>query len=138
MSSNRVLVCFFPDFVAVGLAFASLPALPAFCLCSALGRGPAPHYRSKVEGRPDVRIGVRDTIVHIDISRPRIGTVVRITTTQHQTEARTPSTEARQPYSGCKGTIFFRLSDINHIKTWKKVKDRYIKKPLRGYSEGVA
>ena len=62
-----------------------------------MGRGPDPHIYLKVEGRADVRIGIRDSIVHIDRESPRIGTVVRIRTTKNQTETRTSRSVDRQP-----------------------------------------
>ena len=83
-----------------------------------MGRGPAPHTIVKVERRPNVHVGVRDSIVHVDISRPRIGTVVRITTTQHQTEARTPNRRRDSLF----GVQRYEISPDNQIKYGKKSK----------------
>ncbi|EEF92179.1 hypothetical protein BACCELL_00175, partial [Bacteroides cellulosilyticus DSM 14838] len=44
-----------------------------------------PHI--KVEGRAVVRIGRRDTIVHIQVLKASITTIVRVTTTGRHTKA---------------------------------------------------
>ncbi|WP_217928486.1 hypothetical protein [Bacteroides caecimuris] len=44
-----------------------------------------------VEGRADVRIGIRDSVVHIDRTTARRATIVRIGTTEDSTEARNGS-----------------------------------------------
>ncbi len=41
-----------------------------------------------VEGRADVRIGIRDSVVHIDRTTARMATIVRIGTTEDSTEVR--------------------------------------------------
>ena len=40
------------------------------------------------EGRADVRIGIRDSVVHIDRTTARMATIVRIGTTEDSTEVR--------------------------------------------------
>ena len=45
----------------------------------------------KVEGRPDVRIGVRDRIVHIDNTETRLRTIVSIAGTENEPETGTTS-----------------------------------------------
>ncbi|WP_289866116.1 hypothetical protein, partial [uncultured Muribaculum sp.] len=50
-----------------------------------------------VEGRADVRIGIRGSVVHIDRSYARIATVVGVGAAKHSTEARRPTLGRQQP-----------------------------------------
>ncbi len=49
------------------------------------------------EGRADVRIGIRGSVVHIDRSYARIATVVGVGAAKHSTEARRPTLGRQQP-----------------------------------------
>ena len=97
------LITFGPDFRSTSTS--------TYSLCFALGRGPIP-VAKKVERRTDVHVGVRDSIVHVDIKRPRFTAIVRITTAQNEPETRTP---------GHRDDSLERKYTLKRI--WKKVKE---------------
>ena len=88
-----------------------------------LGARPHPCCK-KVERRPDVHVGVRDSIVHVDIKRPRLTAIVRITTAQNEPETRTP---------GHRDDSLERKYTLKRI--WKKVKELKKIRPLRGMGD---
>ena len=114
---KRCQVCFFFDLIAFSpLWFTSTSVC---CLCFALGRGPTRQIALKVEGRADVHIGIRDSIVHIDIGDTRLRAIVRIATTKHQTEARTSRKE---------GSSLLLQSYTKYVKVYQrteKFSDRF-------------
>ena len=77
-----------------------------------------PH--GKVEGRAIVRIGRRDTIVHIQVLKARITTIVSIATTIGHTKPGHGSRNGNREKSGAKIGNFSHP----HHSIWKKVKER--------------
>ena len=122
---KRCQVCFFSDLIAFSpLWFTSTSAC---CLCFALGRGPTRQIALKVEGRADVHIGIRDSIVHIDIGDTRLRAIVRIATTKHQTEARTARKE---------GSSLLLQSYTKYVKVYQRTEKFSDRFAVRGATNG--
>ena len=102
--------------------YAGLPVHPPIGYVSPWGE--APSLLQKVERRTDVHIGIRDSIVHVDIKRPRLTAIVRITTAQNEPETRTP---------GHRDDSLERKYTLKRI--WKKVKELKKIRPLRGMGD---
>lgn len=97
--------------------YENLPAHPPSLYFSPWGEALSSIYYQKVERRTPVHIGVRDSIVNIDISRTRLSPVVRITTTQNQTEARNLTFRRQQPCA--KIRKLYKHKHGKHVKEQK-------------------
>ena len=114
VSKISVTVCFFS---ASCVRYENLPAHPPSLYFSPWGEALSSIYYQKVERRTQVHIGIRDGIVNIDISRTRLSPVVRITTTQHQTEARNLTFRRQQPCA--KIRKLYKHKHGKHVKEQK-------------------